>query len=178
MKETPSDQSRPVDSQKMEVLSIPATTTTDLQFEQSTRVYAHAYEDPNWLGNEDDNGSVASGLLEEDFCLVCGHSTLTSDTWNSVVLCDVCEGEYHLHCIGLSKLPQSSFICARCETEKQIQTNLQYTVEMFPLILNPQEEKKKVIVYTPARPVEVAFKECEGMGVMLVSNVFDFDIMK
>lgn len=163
------------------ILPIPASSSlsasTAQQFEQPPRIYVHAYEDPNWLGNEDDNGSVASGLLEEDFCLLCGHSTLGSDTWNSVVLCDNCEGEYHLQCIGLSKLPQSDFVCRRCEAEAQIQKSLQYKVERFPLE-KPKAGDKKVIVYTPARPVEVAFKECESMGVMLVSNIFDFDIMK
>lgn len=178
----PSEQQKPNVNQKTNISSLAGTVLSSSpsssvqQFEQTTRIYAHAYEDPNWLGNEDDNGSVASGLLEEDFCLVCGHSTLGSDTWNSVVLCDICEGEYHLQCIGLSKLPPSAFICQRCEVEEQVQKNLRYTVEMFPLD-KPKPADKKVIVYTPARPVEVAFKECETMGIMLVSNVFDFETL-
>jgi len=90
--------------------------------------HAHAYDDPDWEGNDDDNGSVASGVLEEDYCYVCGDSTLNADQWNNVVLCDVCDGEYHLKCVGLDKLPTDSFVCYKCVKEREQQKNVVFNV--------------------------------------------------
>lgn len=90
--------------------------------------YKHAYEDPNWLGNEDEAGSVASGVLEEDFCCECGLSTLDSDAWSNVIICDVCEGEYHLHCLKMDRAPRSTFVCVRCIREVEEQKGLKFNV--------------------------------------------------
>lgn len=91
-------------------------------------VYKHAYEDPNWQGNEDDAGSVESGLLEEDFCCECGASTLTGSDWKSVIICDICEGEYHLQCLGLDRIPRATFICPPCMEEANEQRHLKFNV--------------------------------------------------
>ena len=99
--------------------------------------FDHAYEDPNWLGNEDDSGSVASGVLEEDYCFECGKSTMDCLGLNNVVLCDVCDGEYHLSCAGLEKLPRSTFVCHRCIEEQEQQKNLRFNVcEVFRVSLS------------------------------------------
>jgi hypothetical protein len=50
-------------------------------------------------GISDEKGSVGSGLMVEDVCHVCGDSTLNEGNWNSVWLCDVCEGEFHRSCV-------------------------------------------------------------------------------
>ena len=62
-------------------------------------------------GNEDDKGSVVSAILEEDICYECGLSTLNSDSWNDVIMCDLCDSEYHLHCQQLTVAPTGSWVC-------------------------------------------------------------------
>jgi hypothetical protein len=90
------------------------------------------YYDPTWLGNEDDTGSVCSGILEEDYCLQCGESTLSSDVWNGVILCDYCDGEYHMQCAGLEQIPDDAFTCRSCieqdEREKCCSFNMPGTI--------------------------------------------------
>jgi hypothetical protein len=90
--------------------------------------YKHAYEDPNWIGNEDDNGSVASGVLEEDYCFECGLSTLETLHLNNVILCDICDGEYHLECVGLDRIPRSTFVCNKCSSEQDALKGLNFNV--------------------------------------------------
>jgi hypothetical protein len=90
--------------------------------------YKHAYEDPDWIGNEDDNGSVASGVLEEDYCFECGLSTLETLHLNNVILCDICDGEYHLECVGLDRIPRSTFVCNKCSSEQDAQKGLNFNV--------------------------------------------------
>ena len=74
-------------------------------------VFRHAYEDPNWRGNEGDRGSVASGILEEDLCQICGLSTLSTEGRSNIILCDICDSEYHVPCLKLNKVPRSTFDC-------------------------------------------------------------------
>jgi hypothetical protein len=90
--------------------------------------FKHDYWDPEWAGNEDDGGSVASGLLEEDYCWECGVSTMDSLQSNDVVLCDVCDGEYHLKCVGLDKVPRSTYVCTKCILEQESQNGLRFNV--------------------------------------------------
>lgn len=70
-----------------------------------------------WSGNSDDEGSVDSGILEENICFHCGISTSSATEWSNVVLCDRCDGEYHLDCVGLESVPRISFTCPRCQEE-------------------------------------------------------------
>lgn len=98
------------------------------EVDSSTKVYEHAYEDPNWEGNENEEGSVASGILEEDFCQSCGLSTLSSDGWNSVILCDVCDAEFHVSCLKMDKPPRSTFVCYKCINESEAMKNLRFNV--------------------------------------------------
>lgn len=93
------------------------------------KTYEHAYEDPDWQGNEDDSGSVASGVMDEDFCWECGVSTLNNeDDWDNVVLCDRCDAEYHLRCAGLDRVPRRSFICKRCVQEENAFKDLSFNI--------------------------------------------------
>jgi hypothetical protein len=96
--------------------------------ESSAKVFEHAYEDPNWEGNENEEGSVASGILEEDFCQSCGLSTLSSEGWNSVILCDVCDAEFHVSCLKMNKPPRSTFVCYKCIDESEAMKNLRFNV--------------------------------------------------
>lgn len=139
-------------------------------------VYKHAYEDPNWLGNEDETGSVASGVLEEDFCCECGASTLeTPETWSNVILCDICDGEYHLKCIGLKSLPEN-YICRRCLKEQDHLYKLNFNLtDTFPV--ESIKDINRRAVYTPARPLAAAWQECVKKGLMVVSEVFSYEIL-
>lgn len=82
----------------------------------------------------DDTCSVLSGILEEDICYTCGKSTINSEEWGSVVLCDGCNGEYHLQCAGLETIPESNFICFKCSKEKNHFKEMDFTVsDFFPV---------------------------------------------
>jgi hypothetical protein len=113
---------------KTEEAPITQPTTSTTETSVTSTAFEHAYEDPNWIGNEDESGSVASGAMEEDFCWECGQSTLNSTNWNNVLLCDVCEGEYHLHCSGLERIPRTTFVCKRCIEEKEAFQGLNFNV--------------------------------------------------
>ncbi len=114
-----------------------STTSSTSSTVEEIMQYKHAYEDPNWLGNEDEAGSVASGVLEEDYCFECGKSTLDCLGDNSVILCDICDGEYHINCVGLQKLPRSTYVCLRCLEEEERQKHLRYNVsDTFPVSHN------------------------------------------
>ena len=144
---------------------------------EEVKEYKHSYEDPDWLGNEDEAGSVASGIIEEDYCFQCGKSTMDCLGNNSVVLCDVCDGEYHLSCAGLTKLPRSTFVCHKCVEEQENQKNLRFNVcDAFRI---PKRNiTDRIVVYSPSRPLETAWEECKQKGLMTVSNVFDYETMR
>jgi hypothetical protein len=139
-------------------------------------VFRHAYEDPNWEGNEDDRGSVASGILEEDFCQICGLSTLAAGSWSNVILCDVCDSEYHIPCLKMNKVPRSMFVCYKCNKETDAMKNLRFVSDVFRIprrkIIN------RAVIYTPSRPLESAFHECVEKGLMVVSEIFPYDVMR
>jgi hypothetical protein len=85
-------------------------------------------------GNDDDEGSVVSAVLEEDICGTCGIPTmLEGEACPDVVLCDVCDGEYHLGCEGLSQLPQGDFTCSACVRQTALFADLNFDVSSsFP----------------------------------------------
>ena len=91
--------------------------------------------DPMHDENEyDDTCSVLSGILEEDICYTCGKSTINSEEWGSVVLCDGCNGEYHLQCAGLESIPESNFICYKCSKEMSHFKEMDFSVsDFFPV---------------------------------------------
>jgi hypothetical protein len=79
-------------------------------------------------GNEDDKGSVTSAILDEDICYECGLSTLNGEEWNNVIMCDMCDGEYHLQCQHLSAMPEGSFVCTKCVADEKFYKDLRFEV--------------------------------------------------
>jgi len=79
-------------------------------------------------GNEDDKGSVVSALLEEDICYHCGLGTMNGDEWGEVVMCDLCDGEYHLRCQGLDCTPEGSFVCTKCVEDENHFKDMRFEV--------------------------------------------------
>lgn len=79
-------------------------------------------------GNEDDKGSVVSALLEEDICYHCGLGTMNGDEWGEVVMCDLCDGEYHLRCQGLESTPEGSFVCTKCVDDENHFKDMRFEV--------------------------------------------------
>jgi hypothetical protein len=82
----------------------------------------------NFSGYSDDQGSVCSGLLEEGICFECGVST-NAHCWEQLIICDVCEGEYHIGCIGgEGKVPRTRFACTRCKEEQLAFEDVKFNV--------------------------------------------------
>jgi len=79
-------------------------------------------------GNEDDKGSVVSALLEEDICYQCGEGTMNGDEWGEVVMCDICDGEYHLKCQNLTCTPEGSFFCTKCKDDEEHFKDMRFEV--------------------------------------------------
>ncbi len=79
-------------------------------------------------GNEDDKGSVVSALLEEDICYQCGEGTMNGDDWGEVVMCDICDGEYHLKCQNLTCTPEGSFFCTKCKDDEEHFKDMRFEV--------------------------------------------------
>jgi hypothetical protein len=79
-------------------------------------------------GNEDDKGSVVSAILDEDICYQCGGYTLDGNEWSSVVMCDLCDGEYHLHCQGLECTPEGAFVCSKCVEDEAFYKDVSFEV--------------------------------------------------
>ena len=52
--------------------------------------------------------------LLDDQCLVCNRSTQGT---SEVLLCDGCDGEVHLRCAGLERVPEGDWLCAACAPE-------------------------------------------------------------
>lgn len=134
-------------------------------------------------GNIDDKGSVVSAILEEDICFICGHSTmLDTGEWDNVILCDKCDGEYHISCCklnGLDEVPEESFVCYKCIEDENYFKNFNFNIPNLFLI--PEEllmKSSKVTVYSPSRPIELAWEECKQKGLMIVSNILPKDIMR
>lgn len=160
-------------------------------------------------GNEDDRGSVVSAILDEDICYTCGLCTLDDpDNWNNVVMCDTCDGEYHLKCQGLECTPEGAFFCTRCKRDEEFYRDFRYEVsESFKVHTNdssfkctavvletlhhiilfllhncaqipPRPNEERSIVYSPAKPLPLAWEECKQKGLMVVSDVFSLELMR
>jgi hypothetical protein len=80
-------------------------------------------------GNSDDEGSVDSAILDENICYECGKETSHKKYWNKLILCDICDSEYHLKCIGLYLPPRNKFTCHRCQEEESVFHDLDFRVD-------------------------------------------------
>lgn len=84
----------------------------------------------DWSGNSDDEGSVMSGVLEENICFECGRSTMEDDK-NTIVMCDRCDGEYHAACQQLERIPRISWKCKDCTDEERLYNASDYKLDIF-----------------------------------------------
>ena len=86
---------------------------------------------------------------------------LAEAEWNSIIVCDVCDGEYHLQCVKLDRVPRSGnkWTCPRCQEEDQEFTKVKYIVQGDRFEL-PKKKKEQVIsvCYSPSRPLALAFE--------------------
>lgn len=160
-------------------------------FEEETLGIRPIDRGSSWDGNSDSLGSVNSGVLDENLCFHCGLET-TEDDLGTTILCDGCDGEYHLTCVGLTLLPRITWTCNRCREERAWFANVKYEVPNFkvgnsstlcltppsPLQIPRRRSQKIEICYSPSRPLEVAWEECQQKGFMVVKNVFTPEIMR
>jgi hypothetical protein len=146
--------------------------------------------------SDDDRCSVASAILEEDICFKCGSSTLNEPSWSDLILCDVCDGEFHLACAGLDVAPRSGWRCQRCTQEylffrklkyeilpyfKVVFTSPKLYVAMTSPCLLPQAPRQSPIhsvCYSPSKPLAVAWTECQAKGFMVVQNIFPLELLR
>jgi hypothetical protein len=99
-------------------------------FEEETLGIRPIDRGSSWDGNSDSLGSVNSGVLDENICFQCGVETSENESGN-MILCDGCDGEYHLACVGLASLPRITWTCGRCREERAWFANLKYEVPNF-----------------------------------------------
>lgn len=152
-----------------------------------------------WEGNSDSDGSVDTGALEENVCFECGECTTDEPDWDSLVLCDICSGDYHLRCVGLDIVPRKGWVCLRCKTDAAEFKGLEYMVykpdiygasqlyknENMPLVEQdgfalPKPKKGFAVeqCFSPARPIALAWEEMTEKGFMCVSRVFPHDVLR
>jgi hypothetical protein len=96
--------------------------------------------------DDDDRCSVASAILEEDICFKCGMSSLNEPSWSDLILCDICDGEFHLACAGLETAPRSGWRCQRCNQEYFFFRKLKYEVLPYFKVLCTTVPKCTVMV--------------------------------
>jgi hypothetical protein len=131
-----------------------------------------------WSGNSDDEGSVNSGMLDEDICYECGLDTTGESDWSKLLICEKCDGEYHLKCVNLENVPRHRFICPRCLQEEDAFRGLKYQVGCNEFKARKQRGSVPSYVYSPSRPIDAAWEECQKKGYMSVSRVFPLDVVK
>jgi hypothetical protein len=99
-------------------------------FEEETMGIRPVDRGSSWDGNSDTLGSVNSGVLDENLCFLCGIAT-TEDEYDQIVLCDTCDGEYHLSCVGLTSLPRISWTCTLCREERARYSKLRFEIPNY-----------------------------------------------
>jgi hypothetical protein len=83
----------------------------------------------DWEGNSNATDSVDSAILEEDICFKCGKSTYGNGDWSDIILCDICDGEFHVACTGLERVPRSGYRCEKCNLEATFFLDLKYNLQ-------------------------------------------------
>jgi hypothetical protein len=101
----------------------------------------------NWEGNSDSDGSVDSGVLEENICHECGELTadLPPEEWSSLIICDRCELDYHTICVGFSEgdpLPRHAWTCPKCVEEEKAMRALDFSFPRCREIFDALKVKK------------------------------------
>lgn len=97
-------------------------------------------------------------IHEEDICVLCQHPWISSQEiesfcqlhqWDSsnpkyhdkdwlstMIICDACEGGYHLLCVGIDEIPSQDWYCSLCQ---RIQHHSQ-TFDLYPELLSLSED--------------------------------------
>jgi PHD-finger len=68
----------------------------------------------------DDAWSVDSAVLEEDVCSICGMDTKWGILDKSIILCDRCDGEFHVQCltdVSPVRVSVKNWVCVLCKEE-------------------------------------------------------------
>lgn len=153
--------------------------------------------DPKFEGNDDDMGSVDSGALDENICFECGVDTnlykpnsSPERNVDTIVICDVCSGEYHLTCAKFDRnsRPSTKWTCPRCAIDEEFFEKMKYDIVIKNWdgkkqrvefkIVKPRNGEKPGYCFSPSRPLMLAWEECLAKGFMSVSKVFDYKTIK
>jgi len=105
----PASRSKPDSNKKKKV------TTKKAKKEIKSIIYDESHE-----GYSDEEGSVESGILDEKVCCECGIKTDRKKECEELVLCDVCDSEYHMKCVGMERTRTRALVwtCPRCLDEE------------------------------------------------------------
>ena len=167
------------------VKSLPLTAKTLVMYHDKgkgrTTKKQRTFRTSSWSGNTNSDGTVDSGALDEDVCFECGESTTDFlQPGRTILICDMCEGEYHLACVQLDLAPRHGWECPACTNERRRGLELCFDVEGECFEIPPlrRHDPKPEWCYSPSRPIEKAWPECVEKGFMTVKQVFTYDIMK
>lgn len=147
------------------------------------RIYDRKFE-----GNDDEKGSVDSGALDENVCFECGLDT-THDVNESIIICDSCSAEYHITCAKVVRESRAGnpWTCSRCVQDENFFDKLRYDIvvknwdgkkQRVEFEISRSKKVKASYCFSPSRPLEEAWKECQNKGFMVVSKVFDYNTLK
>lgn len=105
----------------------------------------------NWEGNSDSEGSVDSGVLEENICYECGELTadLPESAWTGLIICDRCDLDYHTTCVGFEAgalLPRHGWQCPKCIEEQREQKKLDFTFPQCREIFDALKVHKRAVL--------------------------------
>lgn len=71
-----------------------------------------------------------ASVHEDDVCDVCGETTGGASN-SPVLICDSCDGEAHLHCAGLSKVPRGRWQCDDCIHSSDVEKIIRRVGNMY-----------------------------------------------
>lgn len=119
----------------------------------------------------------SEGVLNDEICCYCGVEILDPAEFNRVLICDSCSGDFHLSCVNREVIPRKGWICPLCKDDFKHFSSLTFKVsDEFQV----PKKKKSIpeVLYSPARPLELAFNECKEKGLMLVKGLLSHGTMK
>jgi hypothetical protein len=110
-----SSSSKPASRSKTDSNKKKKVTTKKAKKEIKSIIYDESHE-----GYSDEEGSVESGILDEKVCCECGIKTDRKKECEELVLCDVCDSEYHMKCVGMERTRTRALVwtCPRCLDEE------------------------------------------------------------
>jgi hypothetical protein len=66
-----------------------------------------------------DAGPASGKIRKIDPCVVCGVDTEEGPA-SSVMLCDGCDGAFHLKCLGFEEVPKDDWYCDKCHMNDNV----------------------------------------------------------